>query len=821
MFFSVYQFEDIEFYNKHFDESTNLLYLKRLKNNDNYIPYSTDTAYTHHLMESVEFSMLLMRKNTPEALKKAEIILNTVLSFQETHPQSVQCGRFPDYSEDVAQFYQGHTDNATTLKITMLFLQILMNYKPLISSELITKLENACYTTTFYFSLCNNITVYNCSYMHFLEVYILLQCGNMLKKPDFFNYGVINLNTLYSGIQYNGNFWEYGAIYEYYIISETLMLIKRDIDDTNCINMVDTLYDLLWKNISLNFHTDWSILTGPKSDMSKRFEMSYFIGFLEKATSCKLKNSVSSMQDSILSRCPKKHLLHFYNKTPSRFVQQLVSRGSNYFYFTLSQIASNYLRPLYTLGCFNREEFWYGHTPFICYFHSEESPLPYCVKIKVLNNYHDYSSAELHCLQHKGVVLGHIVFSTNRGDLHPDWTPTHGKIITTDFRIRLEVLGNIDKLKITSDNQSLTIKYNSITLQYKIPYIYFDDMPITFEITKKKNHLYFDAVFNLKEEQEINFLEIERAICQFVFHITASEKTLNESKNSFKDGIMISELEYEGLHLQIETPDKPDYFEYLNTHDRQYVNGIRLEQYVAFNQAKAILYKFIVTSNSNLDLPSIDHTDSKLLQLDDFNNIPIKNLNKTASKFFDNLIENNYTLDIFKRYSVHIVMMLFDRAKSENFQFERIINNNYFDIYQKISTAPTVQNVRNLIMDIVIRLQSDYSTLDAQAKKQTIVSDIISIIDKNYQNPFLSLSIVSEMLGLSESYISRSFKNKTNTNYVKYLIRVRMEKAKELLLEGKPIDTVVTQCGYLNIFSFRRAFKLYTGMTVGDWLKQQ
>ena len=97
---------------------------------------------------------------------------------------------------------------------------------------------------------------------------------------------------------------------------------------------------------------------------------------------------------------------------------------------------------------------------------------------------------------------------------------------------------------------------------------------------------------------------------------------------------------------------------------------------------------------------------------------------------------------------------------------------------------------------------------------------VIDIIAKNYQNPDLSLSMVSEMLGISESYITRIFKKSANTTYVKYVIRIRMEKAKELLLQGYTQEETIKHCGYLNVSSFKRSFKNYSGMTVSEWLRE-
>ena len=629
-------------------------------------------------------------------------------------------------------------------------------------------------------------------------------------------------NSIYWGIKYNENFWEYNSPYDYYLFSEMLILIKQILgNNEKYINMLDELYDLLWENIAMNFHRAMRTMTGPQSDQSKLLTSRYFALFLEKAVGIQLSDKKTKIPDNILSRCPRKYIRYFYDNKPNRFIQQLIGRGSSYFYFTVSQIASNYLQPEYAIGSFNRQQFWRAHTPIAAYLKSEESKPPYFIRLKVLNDNHDYSSGELHCVQNKGIILGHIIFSTNRGDKHPDYDLKYGKLISSDFRIRFEINGNINNLEVISGKNSLTIKYKNITLRYRVPLVCMDNIPVTFELKKNKEHMYFDVVFTIGPNSEIDLTKLKKAICQFVLQITASDRPLEDVKNTFEKGYLVSELPAGDFKLKIESPHKPDSFEYLNTHDRQYINDIRLEQYTALNQIKTMQYRFIADSNAGIDLPAFSDDSDILKELENLKKAPIEKINNIIKDYLDRLSSNNFTLDIFKRYAVHIAILLFERASAENFQFEQIIKNNYYNIYQNISAAPSTESVCKLLLKMTEMIQKDNEELDIKLKKTNTVSDVIEIIDNNYQNPLLSLSMIAEMLGLSEYYISRAFKKNTNTNYVKYLIRVRMEKAKELLDDGIPAENAAKECGYMNIFSFKRAFKSYTGMTITDWKKHR
>ena len=109
---------------------------------------------------------------------------------------------------------------------------------------------------------------------------------------------------------------------------------------------------------------------------------------------------------------------------------------------------------------------------------------------------------------------------------------------------------------------------------------------------------------------------------------------------------------------------------------------------------------------------------------------------------------------------------------------------------------------------------------EEHTKRNNLVNDVMLILEQNYSNPSLSLKTVSDSLGISESYISRTIKNKTHITYVQHLIRIRIENAKEMLLSGISAEKTAEKCGYLSLSGFKRAFKEYTGMTISTWLKK-
>ena len=151
---------------------------------------------------------------------------------------------------------------------------------------------------------------------------------------------------------------------------------------------------------------------------------------------------------------------------------------------------------------------------------------------------------------------------------------------------------------------------------------------------------------------------------------------------------------------------------------------------------------------------------------------------------------------------------------------KKVIERDYFDIYRKISASPESEKTAKIILKVVNNLESDFHAINTQITKSASIKNVMAIIEKEYPNPNLSLAYIAEKLDMNASSISREFKHKTNTKYIEYLSSVRIEKAKELLLQGMPVEDVIQRCGYFNVSSFKCAFKNHTNMRISLFLSE-
>jgi AraC family transcriptional regulator len=77
----------------------------------------------------------------------------------------------------------------------------------------------------------------------------------------------------------------------------------------------------------------------------------------------------------------------------------------------------------------------------------------------------------------------------------------------------------------------------------------------------------------------------------------------------------------------------------------------------------------------------------------------------------------------------------------------------------------------------------------------------------------LSLNAIANELGMSQYYFCHLFKQSTGMSPHQYLIRQRVEKAKQLLKQREQaIAAIAMACGFANQSHFAKCFRQYTGM---------
>lgn len=98
--------------------------------------------------------------------------------------------------------------------------------------------------------------------------------------------------------------------------------------------------------------------------------------------------------------------------------------------------------------------------------------------------------------------------------------------------------------------------------------------------------------------------------------------------------------------------------------------------------------------------------------------------------------------------------------------------------------------------------------------KSYVVNQIVTYLDAHY-NEKISLDRIAQNMYLSPVYISKIFKEETGESPINYLIKIRLEKAKDMLSAPKAesIKTIANDVGYEDAYHFSKLFKKYYGIS--------
>ena len=142
-------------------------------------------------------------------------------------------------------------------------------------------------------------------------------------------------------------------------------------------------------------------------------------------------------------------------------------------------------------------------------------------------------------------------------------------------------------------------------------------------------------------------------------------------------------------------------------------------------------------------------------------------------------------------------------------------------IYRRLFEIKTGDEIYDYLKDmmLLIRELNDGVIVDNVDRSLRLVT---SYMDSHFCDPDISFESLAKEVNFSVSYISALLKKRLNTSFIKMLTDLRMEKAKELLLNPalKIID-IAEQLGYNDSYYFSHCFKKHAGIPPKEFRNEQ
>ena len=137
----------------------------------------------------------------------------------------------------------------------------------------------------------------------------------------------------------------------------------------------------------------------------------------------------------------------------------------------------------------------------------------------------------------------------------------------------------------------------------------------------------------------------------------------------------------------------------------------------------------------------------------------------------------------------------------------------YYDFMEQMTSTYNIHYLKRVVSGYYSRLASRFSV--SQDEKRSYIS---RYIDDHFADRTISLELLADEMNLSYGYMSRYFRKTFGTSFVDYIHRKRIERAKELLGEGKTkIHHIAQNVGYDNAGTFIKVFRKLEGVTPGQY----
>ena len=158
-------------------------------------------------------------------------------------------------------------------------------------------------------------------------------------------------------------------------------------------------------------------------------------------------------------------------------------------------------------------------------------------------------------------------------------------------------------------------------------------------------------------------------------------------------------------------------------------------------------------------------------------------------------------------------------ALTEELGMDQKRNRSLGNFIRNIEEIRDFSQIREAWITNLIEITKEAGAIAERKMNSYYINQILDYVQKNYRRD-LSLEEVAEYVNLSSGYLSNYFKEKVGMNFVDYLTKLRIEKAKELLMHtNEKIYKIAEDVGYQNSQYFVTIFRKKTGVTPAEYRK--
>lgn len=247
-----------------------------------------------------------------------------------------------------------------------------------------------------------------------------------------------------------------------------------------------------------------------------------------------------------------------------------------------------------------------------------------------------------------------------------------------------------------------------------------------------------------------------------------------------------------------------------------YEEALRVLEYNSLLSKPSIIY---FNEILNKDVQSINYPFSLFEELErSVNNGDIFAIQDNMNMLVYHMKNENLSLFWVKNICYDAVNTI-SKVLLKKYNHSPLISKPYIEkIYgSNISTFDDIVNIMKEISEDI----TNFLSVDKESYELKLLQQIVHYIREDFQDPEFGLQNIADSLQMSTPYLSQYFKKNTGYTISEYVTRLRMEKAKDLLMNTDlSVNDIANEVGYYSVPSFIRKFKEKEQITPGKYRKK-
>jgi two-component system response regulator YesN len=237
---------------------------------------------------------------------------------------------------------------------------------------------------------------------------------------------------------------------------------------------------------------------------------------------------------------------------------------------------------------------------------------------------------------------------------------------------------------------------------------------------------------------------------------------------------------------------------------------------------KALHYKMVFGQHSVISIEDLQPLDSqeyyRLIRTADRITDALKltdtvKMQEYIKETFREAIDSNLPPELIRQLSFDLIMKSVQAVGSIGIDLKESMSQ-LDSKYELISRSESIKEMETIVFSFLEELAAKINDRRIQRGSNDTIERMLVYIADHFQENDLSLDRLAQEFHLSPTYISKQFKEYTESNFIDYLIRIRISAAQKLLAgKDRKVNEIAEAVGYVNTRSFLRTFKKYTGMT--------